>query len=203
MNRFDFRRSLTRSRRYRTRRQGQPSPEPLRCSISVMTKSRGIRLRSPTRRVDFLSGLRKAVPPRLGCCSAQRQRSSGALQIHTKHALTRSQIGHSERASYDPARYSALTTAAARATPVGVDEQAIRRAALVTVRQAILEPFPPGPERSAWLRWAAGLAKKYEAAQQPQTAYSQGTSQADPYVQAWYAQSDSLHKALPRRQDVR
>jgi hypothetical protein len=28
-----------------------------------------------------------------------------------------------------------------------------RLAALVTLRRAILERFPPGPERRAWLRW--------------------------------------------------
>jgi hypothetical protein len=38
-----------------------------------------------------------------------------------------------------------------------MDEKAIRRAALVTLKRAILERFPPGPERRAWLRWAAGL----------------------------------------------
>jgi hypothetical protein len=27
------------------------------------------------------------------------------------------------------------------------------------VRRAILERFPPGPERTAWLQWAAALAK--------------------------------------------
>ena len=35
----------------------------------------------------------------------------------------------------------------------GVDKQAIREAALVTVRRAILERFPPRPERRACLRW--------------------------------------------------
>ena len=33
-----------------------------------------------------------------------------------------------------------------------MDEQAIKRAALVTVRRAICERFPPGPERRTWLR---------------------------------------------------
>jgi len=40
----------------------------------------------------------------------------------------------------------------------GMDEKAIRRAALVTVRQAILGRFPPGPERRKWLRWLATKA---------------------------------------------
>jgi hypothetical protein len=35
---------------------------------------------------------------------------------------------------------------------VGMDEKAIRRAALITVRRAILKRFPPRPERRAWLR---------------------------------------------------
>src|SRR5262252_7452113 len=35
----------------------------------------------------------------------------------------------------------------------GMDEKAIRRAALITVRRAICERFPPGRERQAWLRW--------------------------------------------------
>jgi hypothetical protein len=39
-----------------------------------------------------------------------------------------------------------------------MDEKAIRRAALVTVRRAILERFPPGPERETWLRWAEQIA---------------------------------------------
>jgi hypothetical protein len=33
----------------------------------------------------------------------------------------------------------------------GMDEQAIRRAALITLRRAILKRFPPGPERTRWL----------------------------------------------------
>jgi hypothetical protein len=40
-----------------------------------------------------------------------------------------------------------------------MDEKAARRAALVTLRRSIVERFPPEPERRAWLRWAAGLAK--------------------------------------------
>jgi hypothetical protein len=35
----------------------------------------------------------------------------------------------------------------------GMDEKAIRQAALITLRRAILERFPPGRERIAWLRW--------------------------------------------------
>jgi hypothetical protein len=40
-----------------------------------------------------------------------------------------------------------------------MDEQAIRRAALVTLSRAIFETFPPGRERQAWLTW---LAKVHE-----------------------------------------
>jgi hypothetical protein len=39
-----------------------------------------------------------------------------------------------------------------------VDEKAIRRAALITLRRAICERFPLGPERRAWLRWAVRAA---------------------------------------------
>jgi hypothetical protein len=38
-------------------------------------------------------------------------------------------------------------------TLAGMAEQAIRRAALITLRRAICERFPPGPEWRAWLRW--------------------------------------------------
>jgi hypothetical protein len=34
-----------------------------------------------------------------------------------------------------------------------MDEKAIQRAATVTLRRAILERFPRGPERQKWLRW--------------------------------------------------
>jgi hypothetical protein len=34
-----------------------------------------------------------------------------------------------------------------------VDDEAIRRAAFITLRRAICERFPPGAERRAWLRW--------------------------------------------------
>jgi hypothetical protein len=47
-----------------------------------------------------------------------------------------------------------------------VDEKAIRRAALITLRRAICERFPPGPERRAWLRWVASsaiAARRYRA----------------------------------------
>jgi len=35
----------------------------------------------------------------------------------------------------------------------GMDSKAIKRAALMTLRRAMLERFPPGRERTAWLRW--------------------------------------------------
>jgi len=34
-----------------------------------------------------------------------------------------------------------------------MDEKAMRRAALITVRRAICERFPPGQERDSWLAW--------------------------------------------------
>jgi hypothetical protein len=39
-----------------------------------------------------------------------------------------------------------------------MDERAIRRAALITLRRAILERFPPGLERRTWLRWLKTMA---------------------------------------------
>jgi hypothetical protein len=39
-----------------------------------------------------------------------------------------------------------------------MDQQALRRAALITLRRAILERFPAGLERTAWLRRAASRA---------------------------------------------
>jgi len=38
-------------------------------------------------------------------------------------------------------------------------ERRILRGAQITLRRAICERFPPWRERSAWLRWAAGLSK--------------------------------------------
>jgi len=38
-----------------------------------------------------------------------------------------------------------------------MDAKAIRRAALITLRRAICERFPPGRERDAWLAWVQGL----------------------------------------------
>jgi hypothetical protein len=35
----------------------------------------------------------------------------------------------------------------------GMNDEAIRRAALVTLRRAICQHFPPGRELRAWLRW--------------------------------------------------
>jgi hypothetical protein len=45
-----------------------------------------------------------------------------------------------------------------------MDERAIRRAALVTVRRAILNRVPRGPERDAWLRWVIGISVREESA---------------------------------------
>jgi hypothetical protein len=49
----------------------------------------------------------------------------------------------------------------ARRKPVDTErmnDEALKRAALVTLRRAICERFPPGPERRAWLRWAQSRA---------------------------------------------
>jgi hypothetical protein len=46
-----------------------------------------------------------------------------------------------------------------------MDERANRRAAIVTLRRAIRERFPPGVERTRWLRWAARAAKSSTPAQ--------------------------------------
>jgi hypothetical protein len=43
-------------------------------------------------------------------------------------------------------------------TPSRMDEQAILRAAQITVRRAILQEFPSGRERDARLKWLADLA---------------------------------------------
>jgi hypothetical protein len=45
-----------------------------------------------------------------------------------------------------------------------MDEKAVRRAALVTLRRAIWEHFPPGVERTGWLRWLTRIAAKDAAA---------------------------------------
>ena len=42
----------------------------------------------------------------------------------------------------------------------GMDEKAIRRAALLTLRRAILTRFPPGHERRAWLRWLTARTRQ-------------------------------------------
>lgn len=38
-----------------------------------------------------------------------------------------------------------------------IDAKAIRRAALITLRRAICERFPPGKEQTKWLRWIAAV----------------------------------------------
>jgi hypothetical protein len=39
-----------------------------------------------------------------------------------------------------------------------MDERALIRAAEITLRRVILQNFPPGPERRAWLRWIQSRA---------------------------------------------
>jgi len=43
------------------------------------------------------------------------------------------------------------------ARSVIMDEQAIRRAAYITLHRAICERIPPGRQRQAWVRWLARL----------------------------------------------
>lgn len=38
-----------------------------------------------------------------------------------------------------------------------MDSSAVKRAALETLRRAILKRFPPGRERECWLMWADGI----------------------------------------------
>ena len=49
----------------------------------------------------------------------------------------------------------------------GMDEKAIRRAALITLRRAIYERFPRGPERRAWLGWVQSRADDTPLAAMP------------------------------------
>jgi hypothetical protein len=49
----------------------------------------------------------------------------------------------------------------------GMDEKAIRRAALLTLRRAICKRFPPGRERRAWLTWAVTACAHLASAAQP------------------------------------
>jgi len=70
---------------------------------------------------------------------------------------------------HDHARNPVVTRAAKAWDAGGMDQRAVRRAALVTVRRAIRERFPPGLERTACLRWLlaqhyARLVEKVEAA---------------------------------------
>jgi hypothetical protein len=54
----------------------------------------------------------------------------------------------------------------------GMDEKAIKRVALVTLRRAICERFPPGPERRAWLRWlGAPFGWRFVLARNPALAW--------------------------------
>jgi hypothetical protein len=62
-----------------------------------------------------------------------------------------------------------VTPAADRTTLPGVDAQAIRRAALVTLRRAICERFPPGAERRTQLRWLTEAVAARQSGVRPQT----------------------------------
>jgi hypothetical protein len=45
----------------------------------------------------------------------------------------------------------------------GVDAKAIRRAALITLRRAMFQRLPPGPQRRAWLQWLVELTARNPA----------------------------------------
>jgi hypothetical protein len=47
-----------------------------------------------------------------------------------------------------------------------MDAKAIRRAALITLRRAICERFPPGPERDRRLEWLARAVSSRQEAMQ-------------------------------------
>ena len=53
----------------------------------------------------------------------------------------------------------------------GMDETAIRRAAVVTLRLAICQRFPPGAERTLWLCWLARAAARRVKVKRTQMAY--------------------------------
>jgi hypothetical protein len=60
---------------------------------------------------------------------------------------------------------NAVVTPGASMRAGSMDEKAIKRAALLTLRRALRERFPPGVERTRWLRWAARAAKSLTPAQ--------------------------------------
>jgi hypothetical protein len=63
-------------------------------------------------------------------------------------------------------------------TPLAtLDEQAIRRAALITLRRAILQNFPPGPERDERLEW---LTRAVSSRQEAWRALKLGGSAGTP-----------------------
>jgi hypothetical protein len=55
----------------------------------------------------------------------------------------------------DRARNAGLTVGAGLCDARPMEEKAVRRAVLVTRRRAILQRFPPGPERAQWLELAS------------------------------------------------
>jgi hypothetical protein len=58
------------------------------------------------------------------------------------------------------ARFSVVTLPADWMILPRMEERALIRPAEITLRRAILQNFPPGPERRAWLRWAASVRER-------------------------------------------
>ena len=79
-------------------------------------------------------------------------RAMRPMQLRSAHGTGWRVSGRSRLKSSSDIR-SALYDAAP------VRSKTIRHAALITLRRAICGRFPPGPERTWWLRWAAHAAK--------------------------------------------
>jgi hypothetical protein len=73
------------------------------------------------------------------------------------------------------ARNVPVTPAATRIMLGALDKRAIRRAALVTVRRAIVERFPPGPVRERWPAGADLLCRRPTAQREPRTHSTSAT----------------------------
>jgi hypothetical protein len=64
----------------------------------------------------------------------------------------------------DHTRNTVVTPPAVSTALAGMDAKAIRRAAFITLRRAILQNFPPGPERDKRLEWlACAVSSRQEA----------------------------------------
>jgi hypothetical protein len=70
-----------------------------------------------------------------------------------------------------------------------MDARAIQRAALITLRRAICERFPPGRERRAWLAWADRVQGEHACG----TAWTPWLT-----VSTMHAKSREVHSQIPR-----